>query len=471
MPSSKTRSQSDDVSRASPRFMGCVAAEWRSGVWASLLVAFVVPIWWRLGAGCYESRAVLERDLAAASQAEEPARSSPPADRRSKSSEDLRLLQEAVRGDRLVPVPALGLVDALKPSPPIMVHPAVGGSGLEVVCRAADADAAYGRCERVTRAALSLEGAFRLARQATVPKRPLPIPYWPMLLLGVACGIVAGGLWMILSGLVKRRSGTASPRAARGSGRPSRASEKRAPADRSAAQTGAAATARPVSAAVSGSRGAPTAPEWAADDTMDKEAFAGRVDTATSLQAVCNQLRARSGRGCFVVGVSSLPEGRARKSEVALGLALSLADGPPSRVLLVEADFDNPAVDKTAKISMPPLAGFSQQIQMRNGSGQRRPWRVVGCGAHLSVLAEGRVRTPGMLLSEQFSSALADLRNNFDIVVVDGPVVGSDSETQAFGQLADGVVFALPPTAQISDAVATTAKWFGNKQLVTVLTS
>lgn len=187
------------------------------------------------------------------------------------------------------------------------------------------------------------------------------------------------------------------------------------------------------------------------------------------LQELSHQICILALNECFVVGVSSGLEGEALKSRLAVQLAWTLAASQGVRVLLVEADFDEPAVGREMQMEVPPLMGFSQQIHRRTSSRFTEPWKVIRCADNLGVLAEGRVRTPGMLYSEQFSSALASLREQYDVIIAHGPIIGNTVNTRALDAVTDGIVLAVPLGSPIEEAQESSAAWLSDKELFAVV--
>ena len=128
-----------------------------------------------------------------------------------------------------------------------------------------------------------------------------------------------------------------------------------------------------------------------------------------------------------------------------------------------------PSVHRLMQIDMPAGAGFSQQLRGRiNGSADRR-WTVVSCGKSLHVLAEGRLRSPGLLLSRQFTESLADLRNYYDFIVIDGPSGSLEIEAQALDSVTDGIVFVCGKGG--TPFLARHQALFGEKRIKTVVTN
>jgi Mrp family chromosome partitioning ATPase len=202
----------------------------------------------------------------------------------------------------------------------------------------------------------------------------------------------------------------------------------------------------------------PTPPNWAPEPTLNPE----------SRRSVCEQLYPLAVEGCFVVLVVGVPESLEHKSRVAAELALALAESGHPRILLMEGDMQGPRMHRLMHVDMPMSAGFSQQLRDRiNGNSERR-WTVVGAGKALHVLAEGMMRSPGLLLSRQFSEGLADLRNYYDFIVIDGPSASLPVESQALDAVANGVVYVCGK--QGSPSLASLQSMFSEKRLQTVVT-
>jgi Mrp family chromosome partitioning ATPase len=94
---------------------------------------------------------------------------------------------------------------------------------------------------------------------------------------------------------------------------------------------------------------------------------------------------------------------------------------------------------------------------------------VVHCNSHLNVLAEGRVRVPGMLQSERFSAALSQLRLDYDVIIIDGPPIGNVTDARALDGVTDGIVFVAASTAHAAGTHNAASKWFGAKRMSTLV--
>ncbi|HEX9298375.1 MAG TPA: hypothetical protein VF881_21205, partial [Polyangiaceae bacterium] len=163
-------------------------------------------------------------------------------------------------------------------------------------------------------------------------------------------------------------------------------------------------------------------------------------ESLRELRTIRDQIYRLSVSGCLIVGVSSTPEAAGGKPRIAGQLASLLAEPGRARVLFMEADFDRPAVHRMMRIDMPFSLGFSEQMRQRMKASNTQPWTLVRCLPKLHVLAEGLVRSPGLLPSVQFVDALTELRPYYDVIVVHGPIAGTSVDTRALDQLCDGIV-------------------------------
>jgi Mrp family chromosome partitioning ATPase len=203
----------------------------------------------------------------------------------------------------------------------------------------------------------------------------------------------------------------------------------------------------------------PAPRDWRPESSLDPR----------SRREVCEQLYPLAVQNCLVLLVVGVPEAQEQKSRVAAEIALALSDSGHPRILLLEADLQSPRVHRFMKVDMPMGSGFSQQLRGKiNGNTERR-WTVIGCSKSLHVLAEGMMRTPGLLLSQQFADCVRDLRGYYDFIVIDGPSSSLSVESQALDAVTDGVLFVCGKTS--SPALSATQALFGEKKLRTVVTT
>jgi Mrp family chromosome partitioning ATPase len=170
--------------------------------------------------------------------------------------------------------------------------------------------------------------------------------------------------------------------------------------------------------------------------------------------------------GCFVLGVSAVPEARAQKTRVSCEIALALAEARHPRVLLIEGDFQWPIVHELMRIEMPFSLGYSQQLRSSEPP-ETRGWTVVECGPSLHVIGEGIMRSPGLILSNHFEDSLRSFRSVYDIVVIDGPPISSEADCRALDSLVDGLVLVSPETG--SPGLVHAGSIFSEKRFSTVV--
>lgn len=141
-----------------------------------------------------------------------------------------------------------------------------------------------------------------------------------------------------------------------------------------------------------------------------------------------------------------------RRAQVAAELALGLAQ-IGLRVLLVEGDLENPELHQVMAITVPPGAGFSQQLTAHRHD-TTRPWTAVRCSQTLHVLAEGRMRSPGLAVSGELERALAELREQHHVLIVHAPSSQRTAELKHLRGVTHGVVLvdAAQASLQLGDA-------------------
>jgi Mrp family chromosome partitioning ATPase len=172
-------------------------------------------------------------------------------------------------------------------------------------------------------------------------------------------------------------------------------------------------------------------------------------------------------QGCQVVGVTGLRGLGSEKSRAAVEIAFALSEAKHPRVLLVEGDFHFPQIQNWLKLEVPLAAGFSQQLRGRIQGTKEGRWHVVECLPTFHVLAEGVMRSPGLLLSNQFEQAMRELRSYYDIVVLDAPLAPNEADGQALVDVLDGIVVVAPENRAAE--IAEVSRVFQGKKLVRAL--
>jgi hypothetical protein len=114
--------------------------------------------------------------------------------------------------------------------------------------------------------------------------------------------------------------------------------------------------------------------------------------------------------------------------------------------------------------------GFSEQLERlgEDAAGEEAVTLIrVGHGLH--ALVEGRSGTPSLYDSPQFAAALAQLRNEHDLIVIDGPVVDTWPDSRTLKGVADAVVFIVAAGTQLSEAATLTKLHFEEHAMLRVL--
>ncbi|WP_243367296.1 CpsD/CapB family tyrosine-protein kinase [Fundidesulfovibrio soli] len=106
------------------------------------------------------------------------------------------------------------------------------------------------------------------------------------------------------------------------------------------------------------------------------------------------------------------------------------------RVLLIDADFDNPTLHKIHR--MPPSPGFADYLE-----GTRGPDIAQSIG-NLSVMAAGdKSLLPRTLLSgrSDFKARLRELGKEYEMIILDAAPITTCPETFSLASCTDGVIF------------------------------
>jgi len=128
------------------------------------------------------------------------------------------------------------------------------------------------------------------------------------------------------------------------------------------------------------------------------------------------------------------------KTVSTLNLALALAEVPQTRVLVVDADLHQPAIEEY--LSLPYRQGLAELLRGKLSIDQAlRRTSIEG----LWVLGAGELpQKPSELLgSERMRSVLHQLKQRFDYVLIDTPPALAINDASMLGALADGVVIVV----------------------------
>jgi capsular exopolysaccharide synthesis family protein len=141
-------------------------------------------------------------------------------------------------------------------------------------------------------------------------------------------------------------------------------------------------------------------------------------------------------RKTLVVTSTSPGEG---KSTVAINLALSHAQ--TKRVLLIDADMRRPSIAKVLGLdnSHPGLS----MLVLGKLSIEKCVYKIEGSNLHVLIAGSIPPNPLELLLSDKFKEVLVELRNLYDIIIIDSPPVQLVSDAVILGSMATGVVFVL----------------------------
>ncbi|HET9931005.1 MAG TPA: hypothetical protein VFQ35_09970 [Polyangiaceae bacterium] len=143
----------------------------------------------------------------------------------------------------------------------------------------------------------------------------------------------------------------------------------------------------------------------------------------------------------FVVGIVGSDEVGPAKAHVAAELALALASSAQFRLLLVECDFAAPSLTQLLRVDVPLFAGFSLQLQTRSREGAEDVgWSVLRCTGSLDLLGESGLRAPDALRGPTFEQCIGSICRNYDIVILNGPLLSQSEDCQAIGAVTDALV-------------------------------
>jgi capsular exopolysaccharide synthesis family protein len=127
-------------------------------------------------------------------------------------------------------------------------------------------------------------------------------------------------------------------------------------------------------------------------------------------------------------------------SQIAASVAESLAGNASARVCLVEANFRSPALP--AILGTTNYHGLSDAL-LEEGSIRSFITPVRNEGLWLLSSGPLAADSPNLLISERMKARSAELRKEFDFVIVDAPPMARYADAIGLGQLSDGIVLVL----------------------------
>jgi Mrp family chromosome partitioning ATPase len=197
----------------------------------------------------------------------------------------------------------------------------------------------------------------------------------------------------------------------------------------------------------------------------DRDALLFMLDASESLAAAAFRvLRHRlAGRGEVRTILVTSPDAAEGKTLCATNLALALAEGGRSRVLLLEANFDRPAVGGLLRFD--PPVGFAEQLEQRGSRG----WVAVenvSPGLH-TLAIDPRTQTHPLVDVPALSQAISQARAaGYDYVVIDGPAVLGSADANLLEECVEGIVMVVRAGSTRAHALREAVEQLGDGKLV-----
>jgi capsular exopolysaccharide synthesis family protein len=127
-------------------------------------------------------------------------------------------------------------------------------------------------------------------------------------------------------------------------------------------------------------------------------------------------------------------------SQIAASVAGTLAQSAPGAVCLVEANFRTPALPR-----MLGTTNYHGLTDALSEPGSIRSFMKPILKDSLWLISSGPVEadSPNLLTSDRMRSRFAELRKEFEFVIVDAPPISRYADAIALGKMSDGVVLVI----------------------------
>jgi Mrp family chromosome partitioning ATPase len=139
------------------------------------------------------------------------------------------------------------------------------------------------------------------------------------------------------------------------------------------------------------------------------------------------------------LAVSATLERADRKAATAVEVALAAASPGDRRLLLVDADFRNPSVAALLGMSVPDAADFTSELARRLDGKASAALGVLICTPTLHLLPATPSASGDLILTTHFEGCLRMLRDYYDLVIVNGPLISAGVYCTAIADVIDGV--------------------------------
>jgi Mrp family chromosome partitioning ATPase len=176
----------------------------------------------------------------------------------------------------------------------------------------------------------------------------------------------------------------------------------------------------------------------------------------------------KEGRVYRVVAVASAAKGE-EGAITATNLALALAEGRRSRVMLVDADLRGGKIGPLLDLQEGP--GLGEQIHNHHREPEQA-WVVLGLSEGLRFLPSGPAeKNPASLLNtDVVSDLMAEARRSFDFIVIYAPPVMDTADLSILQDHLDGAILAVRAGVTRKDSVSGSINRLGeNKFIGTVM--
>jgi Mrp family chromosome partitioning ATPase len=212
-------------------------------------------------------------------------------------------------------------------------------------------------------------------------------------------------------------------------------------------------------------------PAWASPPDTGVLVMLGDASpqATAALRVIRHRLEQKRAEGMWTFGVTSSRDGEG-KSTFATQLALVLSESQRARVLLIEANFQRPALAGILGFKVPEGQGFSAQI-VRKMRGSLEPWCVTALGPALHVLAESTTEPvfPETLHSTHFQNAIGFLSRGYDFLVVDGPSILGSGDANVLENAIDGMILLCRSNLSRGNDLREAVKQVGDRKAVGVV--
>jgi len=202
----------------------------------------------------------------------------------------------------------------------------------------------------------------------------------------------------------------------------------------------------------------PLVPRTRRSHLCDIVLTAPQIAAAESVRGLWTGLKtARDGWNPKIVLVTSGLPGEGKTSLVTALGRLAALDG--ARVLIIDADFRMPMIDKVFRKSSDRVEQPCVDELLASGEHLEAALKVDAASGVFYLPASGAFSNPQALLgSNRFSNLIADACTNFDLVLLDSPPVLRVSDSVMLARRADAVVLVAKSNSTLRSAATEAAK-------------